>query len=269
VTIGDGKPVAGVAGLSDSGEAVGKRLGMQVGVFERNAYRQRTDLPEAEFLATGFTGEEVVFSEMEHELAGKMLISGFYGDGMWWLNRPPRPLLWRSDQSGSSLGEFRLRVGFVHVPLACFGGHDYRVTQRISASPEMRPWTLGRRYDKPIPRRILEEAGVPRGTFGEIKRAASGTIHVDGPAALSPATVAALDEFARREGRHLAFQRRGRALWERAALKATRRLGMELVAARVERRKLALGVMEPVFGSLALRWATCVIRPRYPQVSGQ
>lgn len=267
VTIAEGKPVAGVAGLSDSGAEVGARLGMEVGVFPRLAYQQRADLPEAEFLASGFAGEEVVFSEMERELAGKMLVSGFYGDGMWWLNRPPRPLLWRSDQSGSSLGEWRLRVGFHHVPLACFGGHDYRVTQRISRSPEMRPWTLGRRYDKPIARRILEEAGVPRGTFGEVKRAASGSLHVDGPAALSPGTRASLAAFAAQEGRRVTFQRRRRALWERATLKLTRKLGLERVAARVERRKFELAVMEPVFGSLLLRWAVSIIRPRYEGVA--
>ena len=34
----------------------------------------------------------------------------------------------------------------------------------------MRPWTLGRAYyDRPIPRRIAEEAGVPREGFGQRK----------------------------------------------------------------------------------------------------
>src|SRR5687767_2780180 len=267
VTIGEGKPVAGVEGLADSGAAVGERLGMAVGVFERTAYQRRSDLPEAEFLAGGFTGEEVVLSEMEQELSGKLLVSGFYGDGMWWLSRPPRPLLWRSDQSGSSLGEWRLRVGFLHVPLACFGGHDYRVTQRIGRSAAMRRWTLGRRYDKPIPRRILEEAGVPRGTFGEVKRAASGTLHSDGPSVLAPATLSSLETFAAREGRRVSFRRRRLALWQRAALKSARKLGLEPIAARIERRKLALAVMEPGFGSLVLRWAISVVRPRYSAVA--
>jgi hypothetical protein len=33
------------------------------------------------------------------------------------------------------------------------------------------PWDVGGDYSKPIPRRIIEEAGVPRGTFGVSKRA--------------------------------------------------------------------------------------------------
>ena len=220
VTIGEGKPVKGSASLDDSGEQLARRLGMDVEVFERLAYLRRDDVPEAEFLASGFTGEEVVMSGMEESIRGRMLVTAFFGDGMWWMNRPRRPILWRSDQSGSSLGEWRLRVGFIHVPLPCLGAEHYPDTQRISRSPEMRPWVLGRRYDKPIPRRILEEAGVPRGTFGEVKRAASATIHVDGPAALAPATRAALERFAASERRRVTFRRRRFPLWQRAVLKA-------------------------------------------------
>ena len=42
-----------------------------------------------------------------------------------------------------------------------------------------------------------------------------------------------------------------------------RRLGLEPVAARLERRKLELGVTEPAYGSLLMRWAVSVVRPRY------
>ncbi len=269
VTISDGKPVRGSTSLSDSGAVVGRMLGLHVDSFERLAYTHRADLPEAEFLATGFSGEEVVMSEMESQLRSAMLVSAFFGDGMWWLHRPPRPLLWRSDQSGSSLGEWRLRAGFIHVPLPCFGGHDHRVTQRMSRTAEMRPWVLGRRYDKPIPRRILEQAGVPRGTFGEVKRAASATIHVDGPQALAPATLAALEAFAAAEDRPVVFRRRSFPLWQRAVMKSARKMGAERLAARVERNKVGLGVMEPVFGSLLLRWALSVVRPRYAEVAPQ
>ena len=263
VTISEGKRAPRSRTLNDSGEDVGRLLGMDVGVYERLSYMRRDDLPEAEFLASGVSGEEVVMTGMASDLAGKMLVSAFFGDGMWWMNRPPRPTLWRSDQSGSSLAEWRLRVGFVHVPLPCFGAEQSRVTQQISRSEEMRPWVTGRAYDKPIPRRILEEAGVPRGSFGEVKRAVSATIHVDGPAALAPQTRASLEAFAAAEGSRVQFRRRSFSTWRRAVLKGSRKLGAESVAARVERRKLALGVLEPGFGSLLLRWAVSVVRPRY------
>ena len=41
----------------------------------------------------------------------------------------------------------------------------------MAASPEMAPWRLGNGYDRPIPRRILESAGVPRALFGARKKA--------------------------------------------------------------------------------------------------
>lgn len=42
---------------------------------------------------------------------------------------------------------------------------------RISLSDEMSPWRLGTTYDRPIPRRIVEEAGVEREAFGQHKKA--------------------------------------------------------------------------------------------------
>ena len=268
LTITQGKQVRGSDTLTDSGADVGRNLGLTVHEVQRLAYRRRDDLPEAEFLATGYSGEDVVMSGMEPHLAdGGMLISAFFGDGMWWLHRPPRPTLWRSDQSGSSLSEWRLRTGFINVPLPYVGAERQREVQVLGGSPEMRPWVLGRSYDKPIPRRILEEAGVPRGTFGEIKRAASASIHVDGPSALAPATAAALTEFAALEGTKIDFHRRVLPLWRRGMLKATRKIGAEPIAWQVEKAKIRLGVLEPEFGTLLLRWAVSVVRPRYESVA--
>mgnify|MGYP003408922933 CR=1 FL=1 len=42
---------------------------------------------------------------------------------------------------------------------------------RVSRSDEMKPWQLGNDYDRPIPRRLLEERGVPRDAFGFGKKA--------------------------------------------------------------------------------------------------
>jgi len=107
------------------------------------------------------------------------------------------------------------------------------------------------------------ESGVPRGSSGEIKRAVSATIHVDGPAAMAPATCASLESFAAAEGSRVQFRRRSFPAWQRAILKASRKLGAESIAWRFEQPKLALGALEPSFGSLLLRWAVSVVRPRY------
>ena len=48
--ISEGKPVPVSSSLDDSGENVGRRLGMEVGVYERLAYLRRDDLPSARHL---------------------------------------------------------------------------------------------------------------------------------------------------------------------------------------------------------------------------
>lgn len=44
-----------------------------------------------------------------------------------------------------------------------FGGVD------VTVEEDMKPWTLGNSYDRPIPRRILEEFGIERNAFGQKK----------------------------------------------------------------------------------------------------
>jgi hypothetical protein len=75
--------------------------------------------------------------------------------------------------------EFRLRTGFVHLPPAFYGWRHHNDLIRISRSPELAPWSLGTSYDRPIARRLVEEAGVPRELFGMKKRAVSVTIGID------------------------------------------------------------------------------------------
>jgi hypothetical protein len=52
----------------------------------------------------------------------------------------------------------------------CRAAYTFRQSVGGAGAPEMRPWTLGGDYDRPIARRILEEAGVARSAFAERKR---------------------------------------------------------------------------------------------------
>src|SRR5690349_7377840 len=68
--------------------------------------------------------------------------------------------------------EFRLRVGFLHLPVPYLGCVRHEDIHRISNSAEMKDWnTADGKYDKPIPCRLLQEAGVPRRLFGQQKKA--------------------------------------------------------------------------------------------------
>ena len=166
----------------DSGSEIGKRLGYSIVEIDRLAYQQRTDYPEAEFVAVGTAGDggDFIFSSLEGWLPQKLLVTGFTGDGVWNRHGRPNRVLVRGDSSGSLMEEFRLRVGFVHLPVPTIGALRTPELRRISRSPAMKPWVMSPNYDRPIPRRIVEEAGVPREWFGQNKKAV-GARFFDGP----------------------------------------------------------------------------------------
>ena len=158
-------------GDDDSGQEVAQALGVELQSFARN--EDVTDAEVREFMATGMGGEDVVFATFEQALPRSVLLTGFHGDKIWSTNAKPNAVLSRGDVSGSSMGEFRLRTGFVHLPVPFIGGLHHPEINAISNSAEMTPWSIGGWYDRPIPRRIVEEAGVPRHAFGQAKKAAS------------------------------------------------------------------------------------------------
>ncbi len=75
----------------------------------------------------------------------------------------------RWDLGGHGMAELRLVVGFIHLPLPYIGARQKEDIVKITESSEMDPWRLGNSYDRPIPRRIAEEAGIPRSMFGQSK----------------------------------------------------------------------------------------------------
>jgi len=162
-----------IEGEDDSGAAIARKLGMQVREFHlQDAWSNSRAM--IEFAAVG--DGDFHLAACEEVLAGKLCLTGFFGDTLWGKKRIPpwnygrNANLVRADYGGGSFTEFRLRVGFIHVPFAMIGmTHDLSIWN-ITHSEEMQPWSLGTKYDRPIPRRIVEEAGVPRDLFGQAKK---------------------------------------------------------------------------------------------------
>lgn len=162
----------------DSGIHIGNILGYQIREFDRERYLTRSDRPEIEFLATGTGGGACMFSSMEDLLKGTIMITGDRGDTLWDRNSPRVSEEIKGGDPGCSLIEFRGRVGFLQLPVPFIGAVNHPDLHRISNSPEMRPWSLERDvYDRPIPRRVAEEAGIPREAFGNAKRAIAQVFH--------------------------------------------------------------------------------------------
>ena len=166
-------------GASDDGTEIGKHLGLQVFPIDRPTHSQGPDVDEIEFLATGMQAEDLVYSAMSEYLRQRVLVTGFHGDKIWALHAKPNSVIKRGDNSGSSLGEFRLRRDFVHVPLPFCGAQRHADIAHISHSEEMKAYSIGGNYDRPIPRRIAEEAGVPRELIGTGKKAVSLLCFID------------------------------------------------------------------------------------------
>jgi hypothetical protein len=267
VTIAEGKPVRSTRRTSDTGKPVAQALNIDIKEFDRLGYLRRDDLPEAEFLASGMTGEDIVFSDMEQDIRRTILVTGFFGDGMWWSTRPHRPLFWRLEQAGESFTEFRLRTGFIHVPMPWFAASQMYNVEKITHSDEMKPWLVGTDNDRPIPRRILEEAGVARGSFADAKRAISAPLQVLGPSGLSPASRASLEAFASVHGEQIRFVPRGFPRWRRFLYTRSRRLKLTRVAEFLEGPRRKVVRHQPEYGNLVLRWAVSIVTPRYADVA--
>jgi hypothetical protein len=165
------------AGEEDSGRLVGEQLGLRVKTFDRLAYRQKPNFPEAEIS----TGPSEFSSVDDEELVRSILFVGFHGGTVW--NRNSQSVgrsIGGGDNSGFDLTELRLRVGFILMAVPYIGCTSHPSIHRISNSIEMQPWTLGNEYDRPIPRRLVEECGIDRGLFGMKKRAVAVVVSEEG-----------------------------------------------------------------------------------------
>lgn len=165
----------------DSGREIAAYLGLRVTEYERTDYDRLSQNRDHEFYMEP-DGVDRSMVLMEEQLAGSLLLTGRFGERLWtrelssrwglpgYAGYPDFQLVAGFKLGGCALGEFRMKAGFIHFPLACSGALHAPAIQAISESREMKPWSVGRGYDRPIARRIAEDAGVPRHLFGQVKR---------------------------------------------------------------------------------------------------
>lgn len=162
------------SGISDSGKPIAEVLGYkQIQEFGYQDYAKIEPMSEAEVFASGDLSL-IRFNTFESQCIKSMLITGINGDVVWDKNNHQFGDFRRKESNlgglSSGIAEFRLRLGCIHIPVPFFGASQHESLHQISNSQEMKPWVVGGHYDRPIPRRILEEMGVPRGLFGVGKR---------------------------------------------------------------------------------------------------
>ncbi len=173
------------SGEPEHGDRVAAAIGLQCIPIVRNAWKE-LEGREILFVAADGTSEAVPIASAGASLAGRVLLTGYHGDKVWAKDTKDLSAnIVRGDSSGLSLSEFRLWEGFIHCPLAFWGVRQISDISRLSNADEMRPWDIPGEYSRPIPRRIVESAGVPRDAFGRAKKASAVAFsEFLGPAAL-------------------------------------------------------------------------------------
>ena len=175
----------------DSGKDVAAVLGLRPLSVAHDAWMD-SRLPEVPFLAADAYGQDVFFRSAQEHLAETVLLTGFFGDGVWGKATPDdRGNLTRRNRNpaGISLTEYRLTAGFLHAPMPFWGARQVGDIVRLSNSSELEPWDVPGGYSRPICRRIVEDSGVPRDAFGVVKQGAS-VLLLDSPTFLSDSSLA-------------------------------------------------------------------------------
>ena len=207
---------------ADSGADNARRLGMACKEYDRWQYLELDGGVDAEF---GYdpASSHMPLAAVEEQLAGRIVVDGQFGDTNWTPSRSElatelsRP--WNRYTIGLGFIEFRLRTGYQVLAPASVGARHTRAIHDIGVSEEMRPWSIGGDYDRPIPRRIAEEAGLPRDSFG-MRKLATGHSHLNDPSRFSAKALDDYREFVRkhhaRTPRLLHAYWRAREHWRRA-----------------------------------------------------
>ena len=190
---------------NDSGAQIALSLGYTQ-IFEENGdtYLKSKTLDETLSFVTG-NPTPGILNVFKNEFMNKLVFLGTRGDSLWERSH---------DNINSNLDftagntfqqvdhteiEFSLENNtiFIHLPMIC--GQQWSRIDKISNSPELKPWSVRDNYDRPIARRILETKGIVRQSFGQIKKGMGKSVHFDTykrlKTKLSPDAVRSLSAF--------------------------------------------------------------------------
>lgn len=163
--------------MNDDGTEICNHLGLKVEPIERRAF-EHGFTEEYIFHSAIHSNEDANFLSITRQVSSPcLLLTGTLGE-LWYPKRthkehssPIDDALERWDLGCHGLSEIRLNAGFIQIPVPFIGARRRADIVEITESKEMDPWRIGTDYDRPIPRRIAEQAGVPRELFGQRKMA--------------------------------------------------------------------------------------------------
>jgi len=250
------------SGADDSGAAVAGHLGYRCESISADAWKACGPLPEAEFLVAAGPVTRVRLTAAS-TLRQSVILTGTMGDMAW---KPGVPMIRRRyrrpfDYPGTEdgLNEWALRIGSVFLPVPSLGADDRAQLRRVAGAAELAPWKLNNDYDRPLPRRIAEERGVPRDAFGQRKMASA---QVTASTQMADESRKDFDAWLREHGVTRATKRhRARRGTSRVALNLSQRFTSEDFADDVRNWRM---VVYPTWRAAHLfHWAVERTRTRY------
>jgi hypothetical protein len=164
---------------SDDGTAICESLRLACTSIDRRSFEKKPLTHEPYYWAGLDNNQDLNLHEItEHISTPTLLLTGQYGE-FWYPRSSVKEYhlhclddgLKKWDAAGHGLAEVRLKTGLIQAAIPVIGSRHRTSILRITESQEMAPWRLGTQYDRPIPRRIAEEAGVARDMFGQVKLA--------------------------------------------------------------------------------------------------
>lgn len=163
----------------DDGKPIADLLGLRTVYLDTDRAHMSED--ELYFLAPGCAPTSTVLHSLARHLdqrspmTAAIVFTGFQGDEVWDTNAYERVYqddgVVRGDPGALMLSEIRLKCGMINVAVPSLFARSISDLARITNSREMAPWRMDTEYDRPIARRIVESAGVPRALFGVRKKA--------------------------------------------------------------------------------------------------
>lgn len=149
-------------------------------ISEDELYFLSTTYPKHNSGAWSEVGLHLMAKYIEDNCNAGVVFSGHHGDSVWDSNIPDSHLaeVRVPNHPFGFCSEMRLKSGFINIPLPGVLATNIKDIAEITHSPEMEPWRLHNSYDRPIPRRIAEEAGVDRHLFGVEKNWVATMYHL-------------------------------------------------------------------------------------------
>lgn len=183
--------------LDDDGSAICQFFHIDCQPIERRALEQQSAQEYLFYACMHETGDFNLLQIGEQVQQPTVLITGCLGElwhtGAYYQAHPGllNANLVRGDLGNHGLTEVRLEAGYIQLAFPYIGARSRADILKITESLEMTPWRLNNAYDRPIPRRLAEEAGLSRAEFGQVKMASV----LEYPAPVTPVGAALRREY--------------------------------------------------------------------------